>query len=114
MKTMYELELSGGRYGLVSLCIGGGQGIASIFERPQLASTAPPEQDRPRASGACRFSSSAPLRHSRLVDVDSPHFAVAGISPAALLEDPQVCSGFRAEYDLTVPEELNLHPGSSA
>ena len=34
VKTMYELELSGGRYGLVSLCIGGGQGIASIFERP--------------------------------------------------------------------------------
>ena len=34
VKTMYELERSGGRYGLVSLCIGGGQGIASIFERP--------------------------------------------------------------------------------
>jgi acetyl-CoA C-acetyltransferase len=33
VKTMYELERSGGRYGLVSLCIGGGQGIASIFER---------------------------------------------------------------------------------
>jgi len=30
---MYELERTGGRYGLVSLCIGGGQGIASIFER---------------------------------------------------------------------------------
>ncbi len=34
VKTMYELERSGGRYGLVSLCIGGGQGIATIFERP--------------------------------------------------------------------------------
>jgi acetyl-CoA C-acetyltransferase len=33
VKTMYELERSGGRYGLVSLCIGGGQGIATIFER---------------------------------------------------------------------------------
>ena len=33
VKTMYELERTGGRYGLVSLCIGGGQGIASIFER---------------------------------------------------------------------------------
>jgi acetyl-CoA C-acetyltransferase len=33
VKTMYELERRGGRYGLVSLCIGGGQGIASIFER---------------------------------------------------------------------------------
>jgi acetyl-CoA C-acetyltransferase len=33
VKTMYELERTGGKYGLVSLCIGGGQGIASIFER---------------------------------------------------------------------------------
>ncbi|MBM3139059.1 MAG: thiolase family protein [Chloroflexi bacterium] len=33
VKTMYELERTGGRYGLVSLCIGGGQGIASVFER---------------------------------------------------------------------------------
>jgi acetyl-CoA C-acetyltransferase len=33
IKTMYELERTGGRYGLVSLCIGGGQGIATIFER---------------------------------------------------------------------------------
>jgi len=33
VKMMYELERTGGRYGLVSLCIGGGQGIASIFER---------------------------------------------------------------------------------
>lgn len=33
VKTMYELERTGGRYGLVSMCIGGGQGIAAIFER---------------------------------------------------------------------------------
>ncbi len=33
VKMMYELERRQGRYGLVSLCIGGGQGIASIFER---------------------------------------------------------------------------------
>ena len=33
IKAMHELERTGGRYGLVSLCIGGGQGIASIFER---------------------------------------------------------------------------------
>ncbi len=33
VKLMYELERSKGRYGLVSLCIGGGQGIATIFER---------------------------------------------------------------------------------
>jgi acetyl-CoA C-acetyltransferase len=34
VKVMYELERRNGRYGLVSLCIGGGQGIATIFERP--------------------------------------------------------------------------------
>jgi acetyl-CoA C-acetyltransferase len=33
VKLMYELERRKGRYGLVSLCIGGGQGIATIFER---------------------------------------------------------------------------------
>ena len=33
VKAMYELERIQGRYALVSLCIGGGQGIASIFER---------------------------------------------------------------------------------
>ncbi|MGE0058860.1 MAG: acetyl-CoA C-acyltransferase [Dehalococcoidia bacterium] len=33
VKTMYELERAQGRYGLVSLCVGGGQGIATIFER---------------------------------------------------------------------------------
>lgn len=33
VKTLYELQRTGGRYGLVSMCIGGGQGIAAIFER---------------------------------------------------------------------------------
>ncbi|MCC6381872.1 MAG: acetyl-CoA C-acyltransferase [Dehalococcoidia bacterium] len=33
IKLMYELERVNGRFGLVSLCIGGGQGIATIFER---------------------------------------------------------------------------------
>jgi acetyl-CoA C-acetyltransferase len=33
VKAMYELERIKGRYGLVSLCVGGGQGVASIFER---------------------------------------------------------------------------------
>jgi acetyl-CoA C-acetyltransferase len=33
VKLMHELERTGGRFGLVSLCIGGGQGIATIFER---------------------------------------------------------------------------------
>ena len=33
LKLMHELERTGGRYGLVTLCIGGGQGIAAVFER---------------------------------------------------------------------------------
>jgi len=33
VKALYELERTGGRYGLVTMCIGGGQGIAAIFER---------------------------------------------------------------------------------
>ncbi len=33
VKAMYELERIDGQYAMVSLCIGGGQGIASIFER---------------------------------------------------------------------------------
>jgi acetyl-CoA C-acetyltransferase len=33
VKLMYELERRNAKYGLVSLCIGGGQGIATIFER---------------------------------------------------------------------------------
>jgi acetyl-CoA C-acetyltransferase len=33
IKALYELQRIGGRYGLVSMCIGGGQGIAAIFER---------------------------------------------------------------------------------
>ena len=33
VKAIYELHRTGGRYGLVTMCIGGGQGIAAIFER---------------------------------------------------------------------------------
>lgn len=33
IKAISELQRTGGRYALVSLCIGGGQGIAAIFER---------------------------------------------------------------------------------
>ncbi len=33
VKLMHELERAGGQYGLVTLCIGGGQGIASVFEQ---------------------------------------------------------------------------------
>jgi acetyl-CoA C-acetyltransferase len=33
VKVLYELARTGGRYGLVTMCIGGGQGIAAIYER---------------------------------------------------------------------------------
>lgn len=33
VKALYELERIGGRYALVTMCIGGGQGIAAVFER---------------------------------------------------------------------------------
>ncbi len=33
IKTLYELERIGGRFGLVTMCIGGGQGIALAVER---------------------------------------------------------------------------------
>lgn len=32
VKALYELRRTGGRYALVSMCIGGGQGIAAIFQ----------------------------------------------------------------------------------
>jgi acetyl-CoA C-acetyltransferase len=32
-KLIYELQRTSGRYGLATMCIGGGQGIAAIFER---------------------------------------------------------------------------------
>jgi acetyl-CoA C-acetyltransferase len=33
VKALYELRRTGGRYALVTMCIGGGQGISAIFER---------------------------------------------------------------------------------
>jgi len=33
VKAMYELARTGGRYGLITMCIGGGQGIAAVIER---------------------------------------------------------------------------------
>jgi acetyl-CoA C-acetyltransferase len=33
VKSLYELRRTGGRYALVTMCIGGGQGISAIFER---------------------------------------------------------------------------------
>jgi acetyl-CoA C-acetyltransferase len=33
VKALYELQRVGGRYALVTMCIGGGQGIAAVFER---------------------------------------------------------------------------------
>jgi len=32
-KALYELHRTGGQYALVTMCIGGGQGIAAVFER---------------------------------------------------------------------------------
>ncbi len=34
IKLMYGLARTGARYGLVTMCIGGGQGMAAVFERP--------------------------------------------------------------------------------
>lgn len=33
LAALHQLRRTGGRYGLVTLCIGGGQGIATVFER---------------------------------------------------------------------------------
>jgi acetyl-CoA C-acetyltransferase len=33
VKAVYELQRTGGRYGLITMCIGGGQGIAMVVER---------------------------------------------------------------------------------
>lgn len=33
VKALYELQRIGGRYGLITMCIGGGQGIAMVIER---------------------------------------------------------------------------------
>ncbi len=33
VKALYELQRTGGRYAVVTMCIGGGQGIAALFER---------------------------------------------------------------------------------
>lgn len=37
VKALYELERIGGRYALITMCIGGGQGIAMIIERVTAA-----------------------------------------------------------------------------
>ena len=34
VKLMHELERTDAHWGLVSMCIGGGQGFAAVFERP--------------------------------------------------------------------------------
>jgi acetyl-CoA C-acetyltransferase len=33
IKAAYELQRTGGQYGLITMCIGGGQGIAMVIER---------------------------------------------------------------------------------
>jgi acetyl-CoA C-acetyltransferase len=37
VKLMHELERTGGSRGIVTMCIGGGQGMAAVFERPNGA-----------------------------------------------------------------------------
>ncbi|HEY8418157.1 MAG TPA: thiolase family protein, partial [Limnochordales bacterium] len=37
VKLMYEMARRGARYGLVTMCIGGGQGLAAVFENPAAA-----------------------------------------------------------------------------
>ena len=37
VKCMYELQRTGGRYGLITMCIGGGQGIAMVIENAASA-----------------------------------------------------------------------------
>ena len=36
VKAIYELHRTGGRYALVTMCIGGGQGIAAVFDGSDL------------------------------------------------------------------------------
>lgn len=38
IKAIYELKRIGGRYGLITMCIGGGQGIAMVIENVEAAS----------------------------------------------------------------------------
>jgi acetyl-CoA C-acetyltransferase len=33
VKAIHELHRTGGRFALVTMCVGGGQGIAAVFER---------------------------------------------------------------------------------
>lgn len=37
VKILHELKRTGGRYGLVTLCVGGGMGIAAVFENPDAS-----------------------------------------------------------------------------
>jgi hypothetical protein len=43
VKALYELQRVGGRYALISMCIGGGQGIAAIIENSASTWVAKPE-----------------------------------------------------------------------
>jgi acetyl-CoA C-acetyltransferase len=70
VKALYELRRTGSRYALVTMCIGGGQGIAAIFERvlsrgqvseawdgwsgPRQAPAASASHDHPPAIAAMR------------------------------------------------------------
>jgi hypothetical protein len=58
VKALYELERTSGRYALVTMCIGGGQGIAAISSGLENAVH---ETDRPPVQLA-RWRSQATLR----------------------------------------------------
>ena len=69
----YELSRSGGRYGIASLCVGGGMGLAVLLERTVAKSAQPDAQQRQRPFRAL----SPGQRRQRLIDEGSVTFAQA-------------------------------------
>ena len=68
IKTIYELHRTGGRYGLVTMCIGGGQGIAAMFERCSAVAKGvqlTPSRRPPFAASAARAMAPAGDRSDR-------------------------------------------------
>src|SRR2546422_4468801 len=59
VKAMYELQRTGGRYGLITMCIGGGQGIAAGVE-PGEAPRRPPGRN-PQKTGSATGDPPGPV-----------------------------------------------------